>query len=82
MDNTCGYLNVSLIAIPAGMSSWETPIGSNSFSGFSVFNSLSPIWGRTFFVGNMMEVIENPDYQNDDRIALNADAPFTKKQEK
>ena len=29
-----------------------------------------------------LEVIKNPDYQNDDRIALNADAPFTKKQEK
>ena len=29
-----------------------------------------------------MEVIENPDYQNDDRIALNADVPFTKKQER
>ena len=55
MDNTCGYLNVSLIAIPAGMSSWETPIGSNSFSGFSVFNSLSPIWGRAFFVGDIYE---------------------------
>ena len=81
MKNTCGCINVSSDVMPAGVTSWETPIGSNSFSGFSVFNSLSPIWGRTFFVGNMMEVIENPDYQNDDRIALNADAPFTKKQE-
>ena len=40
------------------------------WSGFSVFNSLSLIWEQAFFVGDMMEVIENPDYQNDDRIAF------------
>ena len=50
MDNTCGYLNVSLIAIPAGMSSWETPVGSNSDRGFLPLTARPQIRDRFYFV--------------------------------
>ena len=72
MKNTCGCINVSSDVMPAGVTSWETPVGSNSDRGFLPLTARPQIRDRLYFVGDMMEleVIENPDYQNDDRIAF------------
>ena len=61
MKNTCGCINVSSDVMPAGVTSWGTPVGSNSDRGFL---SLTAFPYPAFFVGDMMEVIENPDHRN------------------